>query len=109
MQQEQQTVLVTPEEIVHLILEEMEAGLCPTYYSNLVPSTYDVYLYIDDLERLRPLQQRSFKEAEQQDDFYGGNAERKQRHQRALCGASRCPLPTGQSVDERAQQSCQRA
>ena len=63
MQQEQQTVLVTPEEIIHLILEEMEAGLCPSYYSNLVPSTFDVYLYIDDLERLRPLQQRMRDEA----------------------------------------------
>ena len=63
MQQEQQTVLVTPEEIIHLILEEMEAGLCPSYYSNLVPSTYDIYLYIDDLERLRPLQQRIRDEA----------------------------------------------
>ena len=63
MQQEQQTVLVTPEEIIHLILDEMEAGLCPSYYSNLVPSTFDVYLYIDDLERLRPLQQRIRDEA----------------------------------------------
>ena len=63
MQQEQQTVLVTPEEIIHLLLEEMEAGLCPSYYSNLVPSTYDIYLYIDDLERLRPLQQRIRDEA----------------------------------------------
>ena len=63
MQQEQQTVVVTPEEIVNLILEEMEAGLCPSYYSDLVPSAYDVYLYIDDLERLRPLQQRIRDEA----------------------------------------------
>ena len=63
MQQEQQTVLVTPEEIIHLILEEMEAGLCPSYYSNLVPSTFDIYLYIDDLERLRPLQARIRDEA----------------------------------------------
>jgi pSer/pThr/pTyr-binding forkhead associated (FHA) protein len=57
------TVRVTPEEIVNFILEEMEAGLCPTYYSNLVPSVYDVYLYIDDLERLRPLEQRMREEA----------------------------------------------
>jgi len=63
MQQEQQTVLVTPEEIIHLILDEMEAGLCPSYYSNLVPSTFDIYLYIDDLERLRPLQPRIRDEA----------------------------------------------
>src|SRR5689334_9427868 len=63
MQQEQQTVLVTPEEIIHLILDEMEAGLCPSYYSNLVPSTFDIYLFIDDLERLRPLQPRIRDEA----------------------------------------------
>ena len=59
----QDLVRVTPEEIVNFILEEMEAGLCPTYYSNLVPSVYDVYLYIDDLERLRPLEQRMREEA----------------------------------------------
>lgn len=61
--QQQDTTRVTPEEIVNFILEEMEAGLCPTYYSNLVPSVYDVYLYIDDLERLRPLEQRMREEA----------------------------------------------
>jgi hypothetical protein len=60
---QQDAVRVTPEEIVHFILEEMEAGLCPTYYSNLVPSVYDVYLYTDDLERLRPLEQRMREEA----------------------------------------------
>jgi FHA domain len=60
---QQDAVRVTPEEIVHFILEEMEAGLCPTYYSNLVPSVYDVYLYVDDLERLRPLEQRMREEA----------------------------------------------
>ncbi|HTU43469.1 MAG TPA: FHA domain-containing protein [Bryobacteraceae bacterium] len=60
---QQDLVRVTPEEIVNFILEEMEAGLCPTYYSNLVPSVYDVYLYIDDLERLRPLEQRMREEA----------------------------------------------
>jgi pSer/pThr/pTyr-binding forkhead associated (FHA) protein len=60
---QQDTVRVTPEEIVNFILEEMEAGLCPTYYSNLVPSVYDVYLYVDDLERLRPLEQRMRDEA----------------------------------------------
>lgn len=58
-----ETVRVTPEEIVNFILEEMEAGLSPTYYSNLVPSVYDVYLYTDDLERLRPLEQRMREEA----------------------------------------------
>ena len=60
---EQHAVQVTPEEIIHLVLEEMEAGACPTFYSNLVPSVYDVYLYIDDLERLRPLEQRMRDEA----------------------------------------------
>jgi pSer/pThr/pTyr-binding forkhead associated (FHA) protein len=60
---EQQAIQVTPEEIINLILEEMEAGTCPSYYSNLVPNLYDVYLYIDDLERLRPLEQRMREEA----------------------------------------------
>ena len=61
--QQEEAVRVTPEEIIHLILDEMEAGLCPSYYSNLVPSAYDVYLYIEDLERLRPLEQRMREEA----------------------------------------------
>lgn len=56
-------VQVTPEDIIGLILEEMEAGLCPSYYSNLVPSVYDVYLYADDRERLRPLETRMRDEA----------------------------------------------
>jgi hypothetical protein len=57
------TVPVTPEEIVTLILEEMEAGMSPGYYSNLVPSAYDVYLNTGELERLRPLQSRIRDEA----------------------------------------------
>ncbi|HLJ50525.1 MAG TPA: FHA domain-containing protein [Bryobacteraceae bacterium] len=61
--QPQPAVLVTPEEIIHVILEEMEAGLCPSYYSNLVPSVFQVYLYIDDMERIRPLEQRIRDEA----------------------------------------------
>lgn len=56
-------MLVTPEEIIHLILEEMEAGMCPSFYSNLVPSTFTVYLCGEDLERLRPLEQRMKDEA----------------------------------------------
>lgn len=60
---QQDTVRITPEEIVHFILEEMEAGMCPSYYSNLVPSVYDVYLYSEDLERLRSLEQRMRDEA----------------------------------------------
>jgi pSer/pThr/pTyr-binding forkhead associated (FHA) protein len=60
---QQDQLRITPEEIVHFILEEMEAGMCPTYYSNLVPSVYDIYLNSDDLERLRPLEQRMRDEA----------------------------------------------
>lgn len=60
---QQHTVHVTPETIIGFILEEMEAGMCPSYYSNLVPSVYDVYLYGEDLERLRPLEQRMREEA----------------------------------------------
>ena len=52
------TVYVTPEEIINFILEEMEAGTCPSYYSNLVPSVYEVYLYGEDFESVRPLEQR---------------------------------------------------
>ncbi len=63
MQRREAAVHITPEDIIQLLLEEMEAGLCPSYYSNLVPSVFDVYLYIDDLERLRPLEQRMREEA----------------------------------------------
>ncbi|HME09662.1 MAG TPA: FhaA domain-containing protein [Bryobacteraceae bacterium] len=63
MARDEQSVQVTPEEIIHVLLEEMEAGLCPSYYSNLVPSRYDVYLPLDDLERLRPLEARIRDEA----------------------------------------------
>jgi len=63
MARDEQSVQVTPEEIIHVLLEEMEAGLCPSYYSNLVPSRYDVYLSLDDLERLRPLESRIREEA----------------------------------------------
>lgn len=59
---QEQTVRVTPEEIVEFVLQEMEAGLCPTYYSYVVPSVYDVYLCAEDLERLRPLEQRMHEE-----------------------------------------------
>ena len=60
---QQDTVYVTPEEIINFLLEEMEAGMCPSYYSNLVPSVYEVYLYGEDYERLRPLEQRMREEA----------------------------------------------
>lgn len=59
----EETIHVTPEEIINFLLEEMEAGMSPSYYSNLVPSVYDVYLYIDDLEHLAPLEQRIREEA----------------------------------------------
>jgi hypothetical protein len=59
----QEAAQITPEEIINFILEEMEAGMCPSYYSNLVPSVYEVYLYGEDLERLRPLEQRIRGEA----------------------------------------------
>lgn len=60
---QQDIVRVTPEEIVNFLLDEMEAGMCPSYYSNLVPNVYDIYLYNEDLERLRPLEQRMREEA----------------------------------------------
>ncbi|MBV9303171.1 MAG: DUF3662 domain-containing protein [Acidobacteriaceae bacterium] len=60
---QQETIQVTPAEIIQFILEEMEAGICPSYYSNLVPSVYEVYLYTEDFERLRPLEQRMRDEA----------------------------------------------
>jgi hypothetical protein len=60
---DQDAVHITPEEIINFILEEMEAGMSPSYYSNLVPSVYEVYLHIDDFERLRPLEQRIRNEA----------------------------------------------
>lgn len=46
-------VPVTPEEIIDLIVEEMEAGSAPSRYSVLVRSVYHVFLHPDDHERLR--------------------------------------------------------
>src|SRR5512138_2713235 len=60
---DERAVQITPEEIIHLLLEEMEQGTSPSYYSDLVPSMFDVYLYIDDLERIRPLESRIRNEA----------------------------------------------
>src|SRR5437763_12160842 len=54
---------ITPEDIITLLLEEMEAGIAPSHYTNLVPSVFSVYLYADDLERLRPLERRMRDEA----------------------------------------------
>ncbi len=48
-------VRITPEDIIALILDEMEAATAPSHYSNLVPNVFDVYLYADDLDRLKPL------------------------------------------------------
>lgn len=59
---QEQAVRVTPEEIVEFVLQEMQQGICPTYYSNVVPSIYDIYLNAEDLERLRPLAQRMREE-----------------------------------------------
>ncbi len=59
----QDSIRLNPEDIIHFILEEMEAGTYPGYYSNLVPSVYDVYLHSEDFERLRPLEQRMREEA----------------------------------------------
>jgi hypothetical protein len=55
---------VTPKEIIDFLLEEMEQGICPSYYSNLVPNVFDVYVYVDDLEKLRPLEKRMREETE---------------------------------------------
>ena len=41
----------------------MEQGMCPSFDNNLLPSVFDIDLYIDDLERLRPLEQRMRDEA----------------------------------------------
>ncbi len=55
--------ILTPELIIDLLLQEMEQGICPTFYTNLVPSVFEVYLHIDELERLRPLERRMREEA----------------------------------------------
>lgn len=54
---------ITPEDIITLLLEEMEAGIAPSLYTNLVPSVFDIYLQADDLDRLRPLERRMREEA----------------------------------------------
>ncbi|HCC56121.1 MAG TPA: hypothetical protein DEQ47_02445 [Solibacterales bacterium] len=54
---------ITPEDIITLLLEEMEAGIAPSLYTNLVPSVFDIYLHADDLDRLRPLERRMRDEA----------------------------------------------
>lgn len=54
---------ITPEDIITLLVEEMEAGMAPSVYTNLVPSVFDIYLHADDLDRLRPLERRMREEA----------------------------------------------
>lgn len=60
---DQDGIDVTPKEIIDFLLDEMEHGICPSYYSNLVPSVFDVYLCVQDLEKLQPLEQRMREEA----------------------------------------------
>ena len=54
---------ITPEDIITLLVEEMEAGIAPSVYTNLVPSVFDIYLNAGDLDRLRPLERRMREEA----------------------------------------------
>ena len=57
------TPRITPEDIISLILDEMQAASAPSHYSHLVPNVFDVYLYAEDLDRLRPLIGRMRDEA----------------------------------------------
>lgn len=72
---------VTPEEIIHLILEEMRAEIAPIHYTNLVRSSYHVYLYDADFERLQPVLQRIREEAIRalQDELSRLNKAKRQR------------------------------
>ncbi len=47
---------VTPEEIVGSILEEMQSSILAGWYFDFVPNVFRVYLYREDLERLRGLE-----------------------------------------------------
>jgi hypothetical protein len=55
----------TAREIILEIVRNMREGLEPLHYSTLPPSIYHVYLYGDDLERLRPIVRRIVEEARQ--------------------------------------------
>jgi hypothetical protein len=57
------TQAITPKDIIDFLLDEMEQGISPSFYSNLVPSVFDIYLHADDYDRLRPLVPRVKKEA----------------------------------------------
>jgi hypothetical protein len=53
----------TAREIILEIVRNMREGLEPLHYSTLPPSIYQVYLYPDDLERLRGIVPRIVEEA----------------------------------------------
>ena len=55
----------TAREIILEIVRNMREGLEPLAYSTLPPSLYHVYLYPDDLERLRGILPRVIEEARQ--------------------------------------------
>jgi len=55
----------TAREIILEIVRNMREGLEPLHYSTLPPSLYHVYLYPDDLERLRGILPRVVDEARQ--------------------------------------------
>ena len=49
---------LSPKDIIDFLLNELEDGILPSFYSNLVPSVYDVYIQPEEFARLRPLQAR---------------------------------------------------
>jgi hypothetical protein len=53
----------TGREIILEIVRNMREGLEPLQYSTLAPSVYNVYLHVDDLERLRGILPRIVDEA----------------------------------------------
>jgi len=83
--------VLTPELIIDILLQEMEAGICPTYYTNLVPSVFEVYLHIDDLQRLRPLERRM------RDEAVRALSEKLTQLNRSLEPKLKLPLTTGKT------------
>lgn len=81
--------MLTPEIIIDVLLQEIEAGICPTFYTNLVPSVFEVYLHVDDLERLRPLERRMREEAVR------ALSDKLAELNRSLQPRLKLPLPTG--------------
>src|SRR5579872_5522464 len=53
----------TAREIILEIVRNMREGLEPLHYSTLAPSVYHVYIYADDMERLRGIVPRIMDEA----------------------------------------------